>query len=59
MNTLHLSDSELAMIRTAMRAYLMSFGHNEADVVDRAKQVLAKLSATTHDDDSEKAELIG
>jgi hypothetical protein len=59
MNTLHLSDSELAMVRNAMRVYLKSFGHNEADVVDQAKKIIAKLSTTTHDDAPEKAELIG
>ena len=52
-NTIHLSDAELALVRHAMQGYLNSFGHNEADVVEMVKQVLAKLAATEHDDLSE------
>ena len=53
MNTIHLSDAELALVRHAVTGYLNSFGHNEADVVELVKQVLAKLAAAEHDDLSE------
>jgi hypothetical protein len=43
MNTIHLTDSELEMARHAMKAYLAAFGHNEADTVEKIKQVIAKL----------------
>jgi hypothetical protein len=52
-NTIHLSDAELAIVRNAVNGYLNSFGHNEADVVELVKQVLAKLAAAEHDDMSE------
>jgi len=52
-NTIHLSDAELALVRHAVQGYLNSFGHNEADVVELVKQVLAKLAAAEHDDLSE------
>jgi hypothetical protein len=58
MKTIHLTESELVLVHNAMRAYLNSFGHNEADVVARIKQVLVRLSAAT-DDESEASELIG
>ncbi|HET6627186.1 MAG TPA: hypothetical protein VFG63_12430 [Nocardioidaceae bacterium] len=58
MNTVHLSDNELVLVRNAMHAYLTSFGHDEADVVAHIKQVLARLSAATHDQ-PERTELIG
>lgn len=58
MKTIHLSESELGLVRNAMRAYLNSFGHNEADVVASIKQVIARLSAAT-DDEQEPTELIG
>jgi len=52
-NTIHLNDAELAMVRNAVHGYLNSFGHNEADVVELVKQVLAKLAAAEHGDMSE------
>jgi hypothetical protein len=58
MKTIHLSESELALVRHAMRAYLNSFGHDEADVVTDIKQVLVRLAAAT-DDRPERSELIG
>ena len=33
MNTIHLTDEELAMARHALTAYLRSFGHDEADTI--------------------------
>ena len=53
MNTIHLDDAELALVRNAVHGYLNSFGHNEADVVEQVKQVLAKLAAAEREDLSE------
>lgn len=58
MKTIHLSERELELTRHAVRAYLNSFGHDEADVVHDIKQVLVRL-ATATDDDTETTELIG
>jgi hypothetical protein len=49
MNTVHLTDAELALATSAMNAYLRTFGHNEADTVDEIKHVLAKLRAAEHE----------
>lgn len=48
---MHLTDGELAVVRNAMQMYLRSFGHNEAEVVEHAKQALAKLAAATREAD--------
>lgn len=45
MNTIHLTDEELEMARRALQAYLRAFGHNEADVVEEVRRVIAKFSA--------------
>jgi hypothetical protein len=45
MNTIHLTDEELEMARHAMGAYLLAFGHNEADTHLTIKRVLGKLNA--------------
>lgn len=45
MNTIHLTDEELEMARHAMRAYLVAFGHDEADTHQMIRQVLGKLHA--------------
>ena len=58
MKTIHLSESELILIRNAMHAFLTSFGHDEADVVARIKQVIARLSDAT-DDEQEPTQLTG
>lgn len=58
MKTIQLSESELGLVQHAMHAYLNSFGHDEADVVARIKQVLVRLSAAT-DEQQETSELIG
>jgi hypothetical protein len=34
---------ELLLLRRAVSAFLADFGHEEQDVVDRLKQLLAKL----------------
>ena len=43
MKTLELSDEELKLLTAAVRSYLDDFGHEEADVLRRVKQLLAKL----------------
>ena len=43
MNTIHLTDEELELARHGMRAYLRTFGHDEADTVELIKAVLDKL----------------
>jgi hypothetical protein len=49
MNTIHLSDEELEMARNALRAYLLAFGHDEADTHRMIRQVLGKLQASEPD----------
>jgi len=51
MNTIHLTDSELEMARHALQAYLVAFGHNEADTVEKIKQVIAKLADASPEGD--------
>ena len=46
MNDIHLTDEELEMARQALRAYLLAFGHDEADTHRMIRQVLIKLQAT-------------
>lgn len=55
MKTIHLTDSELAMVRNGMLTYLHSFGHDEADIVNQVKQVLAKLDAAEDEQPTEVA----
>ena len=45
MNVIHLTDTELEMARHALRAYLLAFGHDEAETVGEIKLVIAKLNA--------------
>jgi ABC-type transporter Mla subunit MlaD len=45
MTTLELDDDELKLLLSAVRAYLDDFGHEEADLLRRIKQLLAKLQA--------------
>jgi hypothetical protein len=47
MTTLELTEEELKILESAVRAYLDDFGHEEADVLRRVKQLLAKLQAAT------------
>jgi hypothetical protein len=54
MKSIHLTDAELAMVRNAVHGYLVTFGHEESDVVELAKSTLAKVDAAT-DDASEPA----
>ncbi len=36
-----------------MRAYLSTFGHDEADVLAQVKSVIAKLDAAEHEEDEQ------
>jgi hypothetical protein len=45
MHTIELTDEELTLVRSALHAYLDDFGHEEADVLRRIKELLGKLSS--------------
>ena len=45
MNTIELTDDELRLVLSAVRSYLDDFGHEEADVLRRLKELLRKLEA--------------
>ena len=51
MYVIHLTDPELEMARHALRAYLLSFGHDEAETVGEIRRVIAKLNAAQTEDD--------
>ena len=52
MNTIHLSDAELRLARHAMQAYLLAFGHDEADTVVEIKHVIAKFREAEPEDEA-------
>lgn len=43
--TLLLTGAELGLIEHALRSYLSDFGHDEADVVHRIRELIHKVSA--------------
>ena len=43
MHTIELSDEELRLVVAAVRSYLDDFGHEEADLLRKIKELLAKL----------------
>jgi hypothetical protein len=43
MHTIELSEQELALLHSALHAYLDDFGHEEADVLRELKALIAKL----------------
>ena len=43
MHTIELSDQELRLVHAALHSYLDDFGHEEADVLRRIKELIAKL----------------
>ena len=51
MNAIHLTDSELDMARHALQAYLLAFGHDEAETGGEIKRVIAKLRAAQVEDE--------
>ena len=46
MHTIELTDDELRLVVSAVRSYLDDFGHEEADVLRRLKELLRKLETT-------------
>jgi hypothetical protein len=47
MHTIELNEDELRLVRSALRAFLEDFGHEEADVLRRIKALMAKLPQQT------------
>jgi hypothetical protein len=45
MHTIELTEEELTLVRAALHSYLDDFGHEEADVLRRVKEILGKLPA--------------
>jgi hypothetical protein len=45
MKTIELTEEELTLVRAALHSYLDDFGHEEADLLRRIKELLAKLPA--------------
>jgi hypothetical protein len=45
MHTIELTDEELRLVISAVRTYLDDFGHEEADVLRKVKELLQKLQA--------------
>lgn len=45
MHTIDLTDDELRLLHEAVHAFLDDFGHEEQDVVNALKQLLAKIDA--------------
>ena len=46
MHTIELDSEELRLLHEALHAYLNDFGHEEADVLRRIKNLIAKLPST-------------
>jgi hypothetical protein len=42
-HTLDLNDDELRLLQAALHSYLDDFGHEEADVLRRIKELMARL----------------
>ena len=45
MHTIEFTDEELRLVLSAVRSYLDDFGHEEADVLRRLKELLRKREA--------------
>ena len=45
MHTIEVTDEELRLAISAVRSYLDDFGHDEADVLRKVKELLRKLEA--------------
>jgi hypothetical protein len=50
MHQIELTDDELHLLRSALKSFLEDFGHDEADLLRRIKQLLAKLPAEAPSD---------
>ena len=46
MHTIELTPDELRLVREAVRAFLDDFGHEEQDVVNALRALLAKIEAS-------------
>jgi hypothetical protein len=42
-HTLELNDDDLRLLQAALHSYLDDFGHEEADVLRRIKELMARL----------------
>ena len=51
-HTLVLTDDELRLLSAALHSYLDDFGHEEADVLRRIKELMARLPTPGVPDDS-------
>lgn len=58
MKTIHLTEAELTLVRSAVHGYLTMFGHDEADIVALTRAALRKLDAAT-DEPEEPIQLTG
>ena len=47
MHTIELTEDELRLLQAALHSYLDDFGHDEADVLRRIKQLIAKLPGSS------------
>ncbi len=45
MHTIELTDEELRLVTNAVRSFLEDFGHEEADLLRKLKELLTKLQA--------------
>ena len=43
MHTIQLTDDELRLLHAALHSYLDDFGHEEADILRRIKELIAKI----------------
>jgi hypothetical protein len=48
-HTIEFADDELRLLHSALRAFLDDFGHDEQDVLDRVKALIAKLPPAVAD----------
>ena len=55
MNTIHLTDEELELARHALNAYLLAFGHDEADTHRTIRRTLGKFDAVESEVDEAQA----
>jgi hypothetical protein len=50
-HTIEVNEDELRLLQSALHSYLDDFGHKEADVLRRIKELLAKLPTAGVPDD--------
>jgi hypothetical protein len=49
-HTIEFTDEELPLLRAALHSYLDDFGHDQIDVLERVKALIAKLPPTDEED---------